>query len=379
MKVLLKSTILIILSAAIIYLMSTHNFLQFDSLRLAFIHNKKLIYLVVFLQILSCFITTLRYFSLLKIFNIHVDFKNVTAATFVSNGLGLWMPGSMAFIEIIRVGLMLGVGHKSQLDSKATELKVDNSISENKEQLSLRARLTTVSLFDRLIGLWSMLFVGLMMIIVTLFTLHKKISNNFESVGLIILFAFTVLLITFITLLPYVASKVFFRRIIEHIQRFFLILFKYGFINKILKKIFLEIDSILDAVSIGGKKFEGYLIPALYSFLCVFIQAIGTYYCAIAISSFIPFPAILATVPILAIATLLPIGFGGIGGAQFIAAISMSIFGVMPHSAASAQLLQTALNLLSLSFVGLFFSKLTSKQIKYVLKMYELKKIQEKI
>ena len=51
---------------------------------------------------------TARYFSLLRIFKINTDFHNVTAATFVSNGIGQWLPGSMAFIEVIRIGLMLG-------------------------------------------------------------------------------------------------------------------------------------------------------------------------------------------------------------------------------------------------------------------------------
>ncbi len=386
MKIIFKSSILILISCIIIYLMSKHNFLELSSLKSAFIHNKKIIYLIFLLQIFACFIMTLRYFSLLKIFKINVDLKNVTAATFVSNGLGLWMPGSMAFIEIIRIGLMMGAGHKTIVNSTTQgenlpECTFDKCseqntlIIQNREQLSFRSRLTTVSLFDRLIGLWAMLFIGFFIIGSLILHSYNHFRSQYEYIGMISLFILTLLLLVCITLLPYISKKTFLRRVFSRLERVFLIIFKHGFLNRILKKIFSEINSILDTIAIGSKSSIHFIPPLLFSFISVFIQAFSVYYSAIAISNAIPFSAILATVSILSIATLFPIGFGGIGGVQLVAAFSMSFFGVMPQSAASAQLLQTALNLFAVSFAGLFFSQLSWKQLQSVMKLYEIKKL----
>ena len=377
MKIFIKSIFLVLVSCLIIYFMARNNFLHIESLKSAFIIHRKLIFIILILQIILCFVTTLRYFSLLNLFQIKVDFKNVTAATFVSNALGLWMPGSMAFIEIIRISLMIGAEHKLHSDEAAQLYKeTEEKEKKNKTQLSLRSRLTTASLFDRLIGLWSMLIIGLFFIGWTLLHHLNEIihTNSYEYIGLICMFIFTLSLFIFITFLPYFSSKLIIRKTLNHIERFFLRLFRRSFFNRFLKKLVFEINSILDAISHGGKQFNKFLIPILYSFLCVFIQAFAIYYAAMAISSIIPFSAILATISILALATILPIGFGGVGGVQIIAAIALSFFGVSPQIAASAQLLQTAINIVAISFAGLFFLQLTSKQVKSILNLYKLKK-----
>lgn len=132
--------------------------------------------------------------------------------------------------------------------------------------------------------------------------------------------------------------------------------------------------SLFDATTLASTRLRHFWKPLFYSFLCVLVQSVSTYYAALAIGNIIPYWAILATVPILAIATLLPLGFGGVGGMQVVAAISLSIFGVRPQDAASAQLLQTAINILSVSFVALFFSKLTYLQMRTTFTRYQEKR-----
>ncbi len=367
--------------------MSRNDILHLDSIISAFYKNRKDILIIACLQILLCFITTLRYFSLLNLFNIRADFKNVTAATFVSNALGLWMPGSMAFIEIIRITLMMGAEH-NELSSNENinqtlsnaENKKSEGISKNKKDLSIRSRLTTASLFDRLIGLWSMLIFGLVFIAYLIIHNSNNMMNksSLEFHGLISIFALTIFLFIAISLLPFLSGKIFLRKILDHTERIILRIFRKTFIHRFLRKLTVEINAILDAISHGGTKMNMFVVPVLYSFLCVIIQAFSFYYSALALQSFIPFTAILATISILALATLLPIGFGGVGGVQFIAAITLSIFGVSTKIAASAQLLQTAVNLLSISFVGLFFLQLTSKQVRTAFQLYTNKKSTKK-
>ena len=79
---------------------------------------------------------TLRYHSLLKIFSIRTSLQNVTAATFVSNGIGLWMPGSLAIIEVIRISLMLGAHYqKTDNYSDMTQIKNPNLAEFKSESL----------------------------------------------------------------------------------------------------------------------------------------------------------------------------------------------------------------------------------------------------
>lgn len=364
-KNLLKSGFLFVVAFLFLFFMYRSNILDFHLLQSSFQNHKKIMILISLLQILNCLFMALRYQTLLRIFHIKVGFFNSTAATFVSNAIGLWMPGSMAFIEVIRIALMTGANHHSnphKLNSQSPEY------SDKMKMLSLRSKLTAISLFDRFIGLFVMLVFGGVAASLVLFSKADILEkDNSQTFLLSILIVFSFLLSLFILLLPFFARSLFFRKFIGRMERIFLTLFKHGVLNKILRKIFYEIQALLDAISIGGRQIEHFLIPTLFSVFCLFFTAFGTYFCAIAISNPIPLPAVLATVSIISLASLLPIGFGGMGGVQLVAAIVMGIFSVEHKVAASAQFLQTAINLLSLSLAGLFFVKLTFRQIRAAL------------
>jgi len=364
MKTLIKFIVLFLFSVIAIYFLLHQKIIDINALKNAFNTNKSLILLIAIIQISVCLFMTLRYFSLLKIFKIKTDFQNVLAATFVSNGVGQWMPGSMAFIEVIRIGLMLGADkhlNQKNLDKKEIEIK------ENLAELALKSKLAAVSIIDRLIGILVMLGFGL---IVSSF-IYYQISSNLNMIdkanslkGFLVL---TLLLFIAIIMLPFLSKSKVFRKILSRFERLFLALFKKGFLNKIIRKLFHEINSLLDAIVLGSSKLYLFWKPVFYSIMCVLLSCLGLYLSSVALSNKIPFEVILATISILSIASLLPIGIAGVGGMQIIAAIVFSLFLISPQAASSSQLLQTSVNLLAVSAVGILFARLSAKQIRAIL------------
>lgn len=373
MKTVIKMIALFFISVLTIYFLYNKNILDLNSLKNAFYEHKKLLIFIAFLQIVNCYMMTIRYFSILKIFNIKTDFHNVTAATFVSNALGQWLPGSMAFIEVIRIGLMLGADKFNFLTkngniSENEKNLVQNSyiIEKNLNDLSLKSKLLAISIMDRIIGILVMLGFG---IIFSLYALkeiifqHDKVHMEF-----ILFFTFSILLFLSLIALPFVSRILFFRKIITRLERLLINFSKHKLVKKVFKKGFEEINSLLDAIALGSKKIGSFGIPIIFSSFSVLILVFSLYFSAKAISAYLPLQVIFAVLPMICLASLVPMGLAGMGGMQIITALLFSIFAVSPNTASSAQLLVTAVNLLSISFGGLFFARLSAKQIHAIIK-----------
>ncbi len=362
MKTMIKILFLFVFSVLAIYFMYSQEIINVHALLKSFENHKKLILLIAIIQILNCLFMTFRYFSLLKLFQVKTDFQNVVSATFVSNGIGQWLPGSMAVAEVIRIGLMLGANHNHIQKVKATE---NSEVKENLAELTIRSKLAAVSIIDRLIGLLVMLFFGLIMTAYMYFRISNDGTSGSDN--LLNFFILSFIFFLMIILLPIFARIQVFRRFFTRLERFFLTLFRKGFLNKIFRKLFHELNSLFDAIAIGSRRIFSFWKPIFFSVVCVLLACLGMYLSGVAVSGKVPFEAILATISILAIASLLPLGLGGMGGMQIVAAIVFSIFQVSPQSAVSAQLLQTAVNLLAVSAVGLLFARLSAKQIRAIL------------
>ena len=361
MKTLIKILVLFVFSVFAIYFMYSQNIIDVNALLISFEKHKKLLILIALIQILNCLFMTFRYFSLLKLFQVKTDFQNVVSATFVSNGIGQWLPGSMAVIEVIRIGLMLGANAHS---APKFDVKENVEVKENLAELTVRSKLAAVSIIDRLIGLLVMLFFGLIM---TGYIYIKMDHDGTSKNNLLSFFILSFTIFLMIILLPIFSRVQIFRRFFTRIERIFLTFFRKGFLNKLFRKLFHETNSLFDAIALGSRRTFSFWKPILFSIICVFLACMGMYLSGIAVSGSVPFEAILATISILSIASLLPLGLGGMGGMQIIAAIVFSIFQVSPQIAVSAQLLQTAVNLLAVSGVGLLFARLSAKQIRAIL------------
>jgi uncharacterized protein (TIRG00374 family) len=317
------------------------NILKFDFLMSVFQENKKLIFFIAFLQILNCLFMSIRYYFLARIFCLKITFKTAIFTTFISNGIGQWLPGSLGAIELIRVILMRR--------SKFFLEKKEENLNTSFHAFDFTSRVAVVSLIDRLIGLLVMLFLGILAIFYFNFNFQKQNDEIFKNLNLLLLFSFSAFF--FIIFCMFFVKFKFFKKFINKLEKLFYKKFK----SEISQKIFYKIFSFFHILSLGDQNFFIFWKPICCSFVSIFLFSLGTYFSAIALSAQIPFEAILATVSLLSLASLLPLGLGGLGGLQIVAMFVFSFFQVSSQVATSAQFLQTIINLLTLSFFVFLF------------------------
>lgn len=366
MKTLIKSVIIFIIAATIIYFLFSKNLLDIKSFATALERHKIILCIIAFLQVLNCVFMSLRYFKLLKIFDVQVRFSNVISASFVGNAIGQWMPGALAFIEIIRIGLLFGATQEQQKNTSAEYHPTSTPVSEQHHKpIGLRSRLVIVSLFDRLIGFFAMLLAAFIVTGV-IFAKHvlEKDTPFSQSYPLFFFFLLSTGLLSILISLPFASKSILLRRLLGKVEHGLLFVFRRGAPNQIIKKLFHELFALLNAVAAGCQKIVFFIVPLTYSVLCVLSLSLSIYLSALALDQHIPLSVILATTAIINLTAMLPISFGGLGGIQLVAMATLSIFGVSAQTAASAQFLQNSLNLVSVSFAGLFFVKLSLRQIK---------------
>jgi len=352
MKIFLKSFVFLLVSVAFVYLMTATHLVNWSALYEAFFNAPALILLVAFFQIGVVIFATIRYYLLLKAMHVRVDIFHVMAATTVGNGLGQWFPGSLAFIEAIRLALMLGSRYKEVSGAAADSTS------------PLRAKLAAVALFDRILGYFVML---LLSIIVGGFALWLEVSGEAAStttrlweLSFFILLSFFFALLC--VLLPLFSGSIRFHKLLLIVKKVLLHVSQKHFWQRLVTRIFTEIESVLYAINLAKKRPKSFFVPLCVSFGSVLFTAGGTYYAAHALGAHIGFIPLIATVSLISLANILPLGLGGIGGVQLVAAFSLGIFGVSFESAASAQLLQTAVNLVAISFLSILFLRSSKGQ-----------------
>ena len=338
-----KSLFIACIGFLFLYWMHKKNMIDFHELIHSFFLHPKIIFLVFFLQVALCFMASIRYFTILKLFHFKVGFFNVTSSTFIGNALGQWLPGSLAFIEMIRYVLMMGATRK---------------FNEDSVQANRKTRLMGATLFDRCLGLFVMFVFGFFSSLSIIYQgfIHG-ISFDRNMILILILCVLSFFALVAMILLPFLMMSAVFKKTSQNIFSFFL---KFIFSQK--RKDFwmrqgYRLALFLNTISFQDKKIKDFLIPLFISFVCLIFMNLSTYYCAMAAGNFIPFSAIFSTVALVSLSTLLPLGIGGVGGFQLVAAFIYSIFSVDAKTAAHAQILQNLMNLFSLTTVTLFFLK----------------------
>jgi uncharacterized membrane protein YbhN (UPF0104 family) len=249
----------------------------------------------------------------------------VMSASFVSNGLGQWAPGAMAVTEMIRVGLILG--SEAQTDSKL--------------------RVAMASVIDRLVGFFVILLLGG----VTSLGLFLQQASKLDHLGTGQWALLSLGLVSFgggaaIGVLPMVSQWHVFHMMFDRFEK--------------IARYQKEISHCL-------KNPRQLLYPVVLSFVCFFVSSLGMYMASVAAGSPIPLLITFATFPVIAVSSLLPIGFGGLGGYQLVAVAVFGVLGVPAAAVSSASLLQNALGLAVNTFLGIIQIQHSGPQIKKIL------------
>lgn len=343
MKNILKIAALTLLSGMIIWFLAHKNLIHFELIKSALAHSKWLIIGIAVLQIFNYFSMGLRYQVILKTLNFKQKFKNVIAATFIGNGLGQWLPGSLAFIEVIRVGLMT------------------KSINQSENAQQEVGHLAIASLFDRLIGLFIGLFIGTLICIYFIITLKQVDSAQFLI--LLLVSGFNGFMCLLILLLPLFAGSKLMQHILARGERMCLHFISHPKFHSMIIAFFHKTNALIKFFAKNGRNYKLFFIPMGLS-LCSFLGfAFSLQVASYALGTTIPFLVTLCIVAILSVITALPISVGGIGAPQLITAILFGAFGANSAQAASAQFLQTGITLITISLCALLYLPRMMKEI----------------
>lgn len=357
-KVVRRLIVFVLLSAVTLYLMYRYGFLDFSYIVDAFQHGKRWVLAAFCAQIVLAVCGVMRYRSLLQVFHVNTKLSHVSAASLVSTAVGQWAPGSLAVMELLRVGLMIGA------DKHAVQQGFQNSAELAK--FGVRARITAASLFDRLLGFCLILAMGSVVSFFLLFSESLTAQREHLLLALGVGSAFGAI---FILALPTLSrsrwpSVQIVRLLVQLrksrqqplILKFYRILFKF----------FKKLNALKRTIAHAPRHPKSYLLPMLWSIGVSLSSCFALFFSSFAIDRPISFLAILAVFPVQAVSTLLPIGFAGVGGQQLVAVALFDIFSLDAASVASASLLQNIIYILVNTVLGLLFAHLSATQIRAI-------------
>jgi uncharacterized membrane protein YbhN (UPF0104 family) len=366
MKRLLSTFLLVFLSAMILVMMDRYGLLQFSRMKQAFSTGFRWVVFSFLSHIFVQVCLAIRYWMFLRIFEVKVKFSHVTAATFVSSAVGQWAPGSLAIMELLRMGLMIGADKHLSQQSAGAETGV-------KPVEGVKARIAVASLFDRLVGFFTMLMIGALIVFCIPTILMPGELSRSQEVSLFVTGTFFLGGALFIGASPFLARVSLFHTLLNKARLYFVNVEtrQHGALKGVARKIAglcKSFISLRETVVIGSSKLGRIGPPIFMSILCLLGSCLALYFASFAILYDIGFFPILAGFPVTALSSLLPISFGGMGGQQLVAVGIFSLFNLDSEAVGTASLLQNGLLLLANTFLGLLFAQLSASQIKAIFK-----------
>lgn len=360
MKLFVRAATLLLFSCGVIYAMQQKGLFDLSYLHQALLTGKSWLFLCLFVQLVLPFALVLRYFYLIRLFGVRSDLSHVSAATVVGTAVGQWAPGSLAVMEVLRVGLMVGA------DKHRSLTEVDHSHIKG-----LKSRLAAASLFDRLIGFFVILLMGA---VVSFGLILSERTAHLPPAKLRLLWLLASLSLAgalSIALLPLV-SRI--RLVSRLLVSCYLLCRRRASESAGLRvrifntaaRIFKQLRTLQLTVVAGSSRARNFVIPSFISVLSSLLSCLALYYASIAVGRGIDFYAILAVFPVMAVSMILPIGFGGVGGQQLVAVGLFDIFALNAASVSAASLLQNVVYFVANTLLGLFFAHLSARQLRAI-------------
>jgi uncharacterized membrane protein YbhN (UPF0104 family) len=353
-KVVIRLVILLTICFGFLYLMHRLELLRLADILNAFNRRPELVFLLVIVQCFSALVMLVRYASLLRILGISVSLKQVSSATFVSTAVGQWAPGSLAVVELLRLGLMIG-SHSSAVPAK----------DAGAEAAGMKARLTIASFADRLIGFLGILLTGFLGSVYLFFNIPP--AGDFFGLlsGPGLLLVSSAAGVFAIIVMPFTVRMKFFRNFSRRMRIHGPSSQTAG--GKFWNAALRHFETFRHNIDAGSRHPWRLLGPLALSVVSLLLGCLMLNLAARALGESIDFLQIVAAFPLIAVTSLLPLGFAGIGGYQLITASIFSLFAVSPAVVASSGVLQSAVILVVNTVIGLFFARVCSHQIRTIL------------
>jgi uncharacterized membrane protein YbhN (UPF0104 family) len=370
-KLVFRSLGLLALAVGFLVVMEKFGLLRIADILDAFHKRPSILMLLAVVQVLAAFAMMYRYNILLKVLGIDAPLRQVGSATFVSTAVGQWVPGSMAVVEVLRVGLMFGGqaaaasrGKSPAKEQGAEQPSEDEALGINLP--GLKPRLAIASFADRLIGFLGILLIGFVFscFLFAQSDALKRPEEAFSGPG--ILWLSSGLGALSLILLPSLVRLRFFKQLsyrmrvqgprsLTRVGRFW---------NQSLQ----HIETLRHNVDAGCRHPRQLVLPLFLSMLSLLLTSFSLYLSALALDEKIDFFQIVCAYPLISLASLLPLGFAGIGGYQLIMASIFGLFSVSPAVVASAGVLQSTVVLVANTVIGLLYARVCSQQLRAIIK-----------
>ena len=312
-----KTLFLIVLSVALCYFLFTSDFLDFTQLERVVDEGLYWLLLAAFFQISMLFFSILRFFHILRNSRVNVLLSHATVSSLVGMGVGQLLPASQAVTDLVRIGILFGW---------------------HEPTMTARLRIVAISLVEKYLSYVAMLLGGTTGLVAVLFVAEEMIGN-LVMFAWVTGFAFALGLVAAI---GYSATYWIHRwnapkRLLSWLRSF------GG--HRYLPQ------SIADLLYVEKVKAFAYppgvlITQLVLSLLVLLSSSLVYYYCALAADLQIPLIAIFSVMPLLALATFLPLGIGGLGGQQFVAIGFFAIFALDAPAVATTSLIANLLVIL---------------------------------
>jgi len=273
--------------------------------------------------------SAVRFHGLTRAFGIPVPFRDAAAANLIGQAVGQWLPGSLALTEVLRFGVMAGTAGNTRTDGSDAGA-------------GTRGRLGLAVAVDRVLGLGAMFAVGGLAGL-GLFSLGK--IGRGSAVVVLALSAAAFVLGLAALAAPFRPNRQLARlaqRAAGPDQA------SSGLFRPAARGALRLLNTLEEFRTKGNRP----IVPLLLSLAAALFNPLTLYFAARATGAPLPFPVILAAVPLTTAAVILPTGLAGFGGPQLLAAGVFALFGADPAEVVAACLLQNTVILAGQTFGG---------------------------
>jgi uncharacterized membrane protein YbhN (UPF0104 family) len=329
----------IVVSLACLFALYRSDHLHWGTLAPIFSEHAPLLVGCACCQVLVTFVATWRYRLLLRELGVELPFRRIVGPTLVGQAIGVWLPASMAVMEAVRLGLMLGV---TRGDSGMNNADV-------------RARVVIASLLDRLVGQAAMLLLG--------GVLGFALSVDGGSLVklprvLLAMSAISAAGGACLLLLPALGSGRTLARLLERLRAR-----RTSTPSGALARAAALCERLMTGVALLRARRHWFVAPGLLSCGILLLAGLTLYLPGLATAVPPAYLAFVVGIPLLSLSQLLPLGFAGLGSQQLLTVGMLAPFAVDDASVAAASFVQNAVSLATTTLLGAFASAFLGRDL----------------
>ncbi len=321
---LVRFSLLFLLSLAILFALQAAGFLDVLRVRAALREHAGAVFLSSLCIAISALIAVIRHDWALRVLGARTPWTRVASANLIALALGQWT-SSMAVAEVVRIGTLV---RDRQPGERSTFL----------------VRVAMASLVDRVLGTGVLFLVGSC----AAFIAALKVAGAHQG-ALFLVCGVTFMLGIGLVVCPLAADTGIVRGVITWLRT------NAG--SRLPGRVFGRgaafLEHLRDASSRWGERPSAIAVTSGLAAIVSILSGLSLYFAGVAMEAEVPFLILMAIYPTTIVATIVPLGFAGLGAPQLVSAALFAPFGVAVEALLALTLLQSTLVLIINTSVGL--------------------------